>query len=261
MRTIRAVLEYDGSDFCGLQFQPQLRSVAGVVEAALSELMREPIKLTAAGRTDAGVHATGQVISFKTAANFPIDRLPIALNSVLPPDVSVRAAAVVGDDFSARFSAIERTYLYVILNRATPSAVLRRYAHHVYQDLSVEAMRAGAAGFLGEHDFLSLCGVLPEHGPTIRTIHAIDLERRGDLLRVRVRGDGFLHRMIRILCGTLIEMGSGRRDPHGAAAILSARDRRAAGYTAPAAGLFFIGVRYPDFDSLAEPRFAACEGP
>lgn len=253
MTTIRCVVEYDGTNFCGLQYQPALRSVAGVLEKALSGLLLEDIKITAAGRTDAGVHASGQVISFKTASTFPIDRLPIAINTVLPSDLSLREAAIVDDRFSARFSARERTYIYLLWHQPLRRALASNYTHHVYGPLDLEPMREGARDLIGEHDFLSFCGALPDTGPTIRELRAIAIERKGDIVRVVVRGDGFLHRMVRITVGTLIEMGQGRRDPHSSGAILAARDRRKAGYTAPASGLYLAGVKYDDFDSFCEP--------
>ena len=252
-QTVRCVVEYDGTNFCGLQFQPTLRSVAGELEKALSGLLLEEIKITAAGRTDAGVHATGQVISFKTRASFPFVRLPIAMNTILPGDLSIREAAVVDDDFSARFSARERTYVYLISHQPLRNALLNDFTHHVYGTLDLDAMRLGAAGLIGEHDFRSLCGVLPDKGKTIRALREISIDRAADIVRVLVRGDGFLHRMVRITLGTLIEMAQGRRDPDSSRAILAACDRRMAGYTAPAQGLYLAGVRYDEFDSFCEP--------
>ncbi|MBV8489815.1 MAG: hypothetical protein JO199_04720, partial [Candidatus Eremiobacteraeota bacterium] len=131
--TLRLTVEYDGTDFCGFQWQPNARTVAGVLEAALSGMLDEPVKVTGAGRTDSGVHACGQVVSFSTARAFPFERLTIALNSALPSDVTVRESAVASDDFSARFSAIERTYVYAILARREPSALLRNAAYHVWR--------------------------------------------------------------------------------------------------------------------------------
>lgn len=212
------------------------------------------MKLSAAGRTDAGVHATGQVISFKTARTFPFERLPIAANSLLPADVRIRNAAVAADDFSARFSARERTYVYAILNRAEPSALLSRYAYHYWSPIDLDAFRRGARALVGEHDFRSFCGMLPESGPTVRVVKHLAIERRGEVLRVEICADGFLHRMVRTIVGTLLECATGKRDPDSLEAVLAARDRRAAGITAPAQGLYLAGVRYADgFDSFREP--------
>ena len=247
-------MEYDGTDFCGFQFQPALRTVAGELESALSRLFARPVKVTAAGRTDAGVHAAGQVISFVSHDAFPVDKLSIALNTSLPPDLSARDAARVEPEFSARNSALERNYVYAVLNRRDPSAVLRRFAHHEYRPLDLEPMRASAQLLVGEHDFVTFCGVFPERGGTIRTVNAIDIERDGEIVRFGVRGAGFLHRMVRIIVGTLLDVGSGRATPSDVAAMLAARDRRSAGMTAPPQGLVLAGVRYANFSSAA-PNF------
>jgi tRNA pseudouridine38-40 synthase len=231
-----------------------LRTVAGELERALSKLFASAVKVTSAGRTDTGVHATGQVISFKTDAPFPFERLALAANTELPADLAIRDIAIAPEDFSARFSAIERVYVYVILNRRERSPLFGRYAHHVWLPVGIEQMKAAAAHLIGEHDFRSFCGMLPESGPTIRTLNGIDVRREGDLMRLEIRADGFLHRMARNIVGTLIECGTGRRDPATISEILRASDRAAAGLTAPAHGLYLAGVRYRDgFDSFREP--------
>jgi len=247
-------VEYDGTNFCGLQFQPAVRTVAGELERVLSQLLKHGVKITAAGRTDAGVHATGQVVSFKTQAAFPFDRLAIALNSALPPDVSVREVAVVDEDFSARFSARERAYVYAIFNRREPSPLLARYVYHAWRPIDLDRFLEGAQHLIGEHDFRSFCGMLPESGPTIRTVKMLEARRSGDMIRVEIRADGFLHRMVRTIVGTLADCGMGRRDPAEIPRILQARDRAAAGLTAPPQGLYLAGVRYTDgYDSFKEP--------
>lgn len=251
---MRAVVEYDGTNFCGLQYQPAVRTVAGEIERVLSRMLEHDVKVTAAGRTDAGVHATGQVVSFKTPAAFPFDRLAIALNSTLPPDVKVRDAAIVDDDFSARFSARERAYVYAIYNRREPSPLLSRYAYHTWRRMDIDLFLQGAQHLIGEHDFRSFCGMLPESGPTIRTVRMLQARRLGDLIRVEIRADGFLHRMVRTIVGTLTECATGRRDPADIPRVLQARDRAAAGLTAPPQGLYLAGVRYEGgYDSFKEP--------
>ncbi len=205
--------------------------------------------MTAAGRTDAGVHAVGQVVSFTAHDRFPIDRLAIALNSALPGDLSARDAVVAPPGFSARLSALERAYTYLVWNRPEPSAPARRWSHFDYRPLDLDAMRAGAEPLLGRHDFVSFCGVEPDFGGTVRTLNALEIERDGALVRLHFRGQGFLHRMVRIITGTLLEIGSGRRDAAEMPGILAACDRRSAGLTAPPQGLFLVEVRYPDFNS------------
>jgi tRNA pseudouridine38-40 synthase len=247
--TYRAVVDYDGTNFSGLQFQARGRTVAGELERVLSGLFDELVKLSSAGRTDAGVHATGQVISFTTARAFPDGRLALALNANLPPDVSARFAEIVPDGFSARFDADLRTYEYRIINRAMPSAVERRFAHHVHRAVDLDLARTAAQDLVGQHDFIAFCGLPPERGGTGRTVNGIDITQNRDLITLRIAGKGFLHRMVRISVGTLVEIATGRRDPADIPAILASKDRKRAGYTAPAAGLCLVGVCYGDFDS------------
>ncbi len=259
---MRAAVEYDGTRFCGFQFQPEMRSVAGELETALSRLLNEPVKLSAAGRTDTGVHASGQVVSFITSRSFPFERLAIALNSSLPEDVSVRDAAIACQGFNARFSARERTYVYAILNRSDRSALLAHRAFHVYRDLDLDAMQDAGRHLIGEHDFRSFCGTLPEGGGTIRCVKALEIERRDQLVRVTIAADGFLHRMVRTIVGTLVECGIGRRDPRSMPEVMAACDRRTAGLTAPPHGLYLAGVKYDDgYNSYAEPPLFRRGGP
>ncbi len=235
-----------------------MRTVAGELERVLSQLLQHPVKVTAAGRTDAGVHATGQVVSFKTAARFPFDRLAIALNSALPEDVGVRDVAIVDETFSARFSAVERAYVYALYNAREPSPLVARYTYHAWRPIDLSRFLEGAQHLIGEHDFLSFCGMLPESGPTIRTVKMLTARRIGDLIRMEIRADGFLHRMVRTIAGTLAECGAGRRDPSEIPRILQARERPAAGLTAPPQGLYLAGVRYNDgYDSFTEPPVTA----
>jgi tRNA pseudouridine38-40 synthase len=252
--TIRLTIEYDGTDFCGFQWQPAVRSVASVLEAALTRILAQPIKVTGAGRTDAGVHACGQVVSLSTMTAFPFERLAPALNSLLPPDLSVREASVVEPRFSARIAARERSYVYAVLNRRARSALTARYAAHAAEPLDLDAMRAAARVLAGEHDFRSFCGTPPEAGATVRTVRQLTVDREGELVRVGIAADGFLHHMVRAIVGTLLECGRGRRPPEQMAVILAARERSAAGVNAPACGLYFAGAKFADgYDSFAEP--------
>ena len=229
-----------------------MRTVAGVLENALSQLFDEAVKVTGAGRTDSGVHATGQVISLSTGARFPFERLGLALRGLLAPDCSVRDVTVVDADFSARFCAEERRYVYVILNRREPAALIARYAHHVSSPLDLELMQAAARPMIGEHDFCAFAAARPGE-PTVRRLHRLRVERYGELVRIEVAADGFLYRMVRIIAGTLIECGLERTTPTEIEGILGGRDRLA-GPVAPPQGLYLAGVRYPDgYDSFAEP--------
>lgn len=258
---VRLTVEYDGTRFAGFQWQPQVRTVAGVLEAALARIFGEPLKISAAGRTDAGVHATGQVVSFTARRAFPFERLGLALHALLPADVGIREAAAAGSTFSARFSALERTYVYAIDVRRERSPLRAPYTYHVWRPLDLERMTAAAAAFVGERDFRSFCGIEPENGITVRTVHRLGVERRGNLVRVEIAAAGFLHRMVRAIVGTLIECGTGRRQPGEISGILAARNRRLAGHNAPPQGLYLAGVRYDGYDSYAEPPIFAAGGP
>jgi tRNA pseudouridine38-40 synthase len=246
--TYRLVVEYDGSAFHGLQFQPGLRTVAGELETALALIFHGPVSVNAAGRTDAGVHATAQVIAFRSERAFPVERLARAINGTTQPDIVVRAADLARDDFSARFDALERRYDYLIVNRGAPSALWRGRAWYVPRPIDDARLRAGAEPLLGRHDFVTFCGEQPERGGTERELYEIALERTADVLRIRVRGNGFLHHMVRIVVGSLVDEATGYEPERFTALALAARDRRAAGTTAPAHGLYLAGVRYPDFD-------------
>jgi tRNA pseudouridine38-40 synthase len=251
---LRLTVEYDGTDFSGFQWQPAARTVAGVLEAALTRLFGGPVKLTGAGRTDSGVHASGQVVSLSTQRPFPFDRLLIALRGLLPSDLSVRAAAVVDEDFSARFRAVERTYVYAILNASEPSALLARYAWHVPARLDLGEMQQVAARLIGERDFRSFGAAASPKGSTVRSLRRLAIESRGDLVRIEVVADAFLHHMVRAIVGTLAECGTGRRSAAGIPELMARCDPSAAGCTAPARGLYLAGVRYRDgYDSFAEP--------
>jgi tRNA pseudouridine38-40 synthase len=257
LTTLRLTIEYDGTEFSGFQWQPGARTVAAVLEGALSKLLDERVKVTGAGRTDAGVHASGQVISLATQSHFPLERLPIALNAALPADCSVRDVAVTEPDFSARFSAHERTYVYAILNRPQPSALLARYAWHVARPLDLDRIRSGGTQFLGRHDFRSVATV-PPGAPSVREVRRLVIDRCDELLRVEISANGFLHHMVRSIVGILVECGLGRRDPASLPGLLALCDRTAGGSTAPAHGLCLAGVRYADgYDSFREPSILA----
>jgi tRNA pseudouridine38-40 synthase len=214
------------------------------------------------------VHATGQVVSFSTLQSFPLERLVVAINALLPPDCSVRAPAEVAADFSARFSARERTYVYAILNREERSALLRRYAYHVPRRIELAAMRAAAARFIGEHDFRAFAASAPlrtgsgESEPsTTRTIHRLAIERVGELIRIEVSAKGFLRHMVRNIVGALLECGTGRRAPEEVGEALAAGERALHAFTAPAHGLYLAGVKYDGYDAFAEPPPFGGPGP
>ena len=193
---LRLTVEYDGTEYCGFQWQPAVRSVAGVLQDALERLLREPVKITCAGRTDSGVHATGQVVSFTTSRTFPVERLAVALNALLPRDCCVRDAAQMDESFSARFSARERVYVYAILNDPARSALIERFAWHVPRPIYVELMAAAGACLLGEHDFRAFSVPAPE--PAVRNVRMLRIERLGALVRLEIAADGFLHHCVEV---------------------------------------------------------------
>lgn len=245
MPNIKAVVEYDGTDFCGFQRQPSRPTVQGELERALARLFREEaFKIVGAGRTDAGVHATGQVVSFQIPETFPADKLRPAVNGFLPISIRLRKTEVVPDDFHARYSAKSRTYIYNVLNRVEPTALLTRYTWHQRTPLDLDAMRAASVVLIGTKDFASFG--MPDRvgGNTVRRVLNLEITRRKDVVCYRIRATAFLRGMARAIVGTLVEVGSGKRGPEEVAEILSACDRQAAGVSAPPRGLYLTRVEY-----------------
>ncbi|MBV8597161.1 MAG: tRNA pseudouridine(38-40) synthase TruA [Candidatus Eremiobacteraeota bacterium] len=244
-RTLALVIEYDGTGYCGFQRQDGVPSIAERVEHAMSTLCGHTIKITAAGRTDAGVHATGQVVSCTTASPLPLRRTAVALSALLRPDrIAVLRVVEREAGFSARRDALGRTYRYRILNRAAPSPLLAHRVFHVGARLDIEAMRKGAQAFVGDHDFAAFCAAESREKTTRRSVRRIELERDVDLVDMVITADSFVHNMVRIIAGTLIEVGRGRRATGEIATLLASRDRTQAGFTAPAHALYLEKVDY-----------------
>jgi tRNA pseudouridine38-40 synthase len=242
----RLVLEYDGTDFAGWQVQAgDLRTVQGCLEAAVAQVTGQTARVTGSGRTDAGVHARGQVANVSLETRFDAAGLLRALNGVLPRDLAVVDAAVVPAGFDARRDARSKLYVYSIWNAAHASPLRSRTHCWVPQELDLAAMSESARACTGRHDFTSFQTAGSDVQTTVRTVSRLTVsgESRGDIA-IEVEGDGFLRHMVRNLAGTLIEVGRGRRSPDSMAAILAARDRRRAGPTAPARGLTLIRVCY-----------------
>lgn len=244
MRSMKAVVQYDGTDYFGFQKQPGRRTIQGEIEQALHQIMKEPVRVTGAGRTDAGVHALGQVISLRTNCGIPIERVCIALNSVLPKDIVLAEAEEVCPEFNARRSARFRTYEYLILNTEYPSALLGRYAWWMPEDLDLRAMRRAASHLVGTHDFSAFALNARDDKTTVRELVELSLHRRSDVVRFTLTANAFLHSMVRGIVGTLVEVGQGRRSPGDVKSILESRDRSMAGRTAPPQGLFLVHVTY-----------------
>jgi len=240
----KLTLEYDGTDFHGWQVQPEIRTVQGELESALARLGGGPVRCEGAGRTDAGVHALGQVASFSLERTWTAERLLAALNGLLPADLRAVAAEPALPAFHARHSARWKAYLYLIEERPVATPIRRRYAHHVQRPLDLDAMRSAARWLLGIQDFASFCAGEDPGKPTVREMVSIELVRRDSVLRIRMVANGFLRAMARRVVGTLLEIGCGRLRPESSRSILLARDRAAAGATAPARGLFLERVVY-----------------
>ena len=239
----RLIIEYDGTDFHGWQIQPGARTVQETLEDGLARLLGHPTRVAAAGRTDAGVHASGQVVCFGSERDIAAATLRRALNALTPPDLTVRSAELVPDDFDPRRAARSRRYAYCIWNRREPSPFWRRYAWHVRWALDLEAMQGAAAQLVGEHDFSSFRASGCEAAHPIRQVLCSELARRGDLLVYTIEANAFLRHMVRNIVGTLVEVGSARRLTD-VAALLAARDRTMAAATAPALGLCLTEVCY-----------------
>lgn len=246
-RNIKLTLEYDGTNYVGWQRQPIGASIQGLLEDALAPIEAGSVTVHGAGRTDAGVHALGQVASVTLASGIAESTLVRALNAVLPPDIRVLDAEAVPGTFHARFSARSKTYEYRVINAPHASAFLYRYAWHVPQPLDVDAIRAAAAPLAGRHDFAGYRGAGSVVSSTERTVLALDVAGGGSSggpVVFRITADGFLRYMVRNIVGTLIEVGLGRAAAERPRIVLESRDRSAGGPTAPPQGLFLIGVAY-----------------
>lgn len=243
---VRLLLEYDGSSFCGWQFQPSQRSVQGVLQSALLRVTGEITAVHGSGRTDAGVHALGQVASFVTEAGIPPDRFKPAINRLLPPDVRVLSSAQVPDDFHARYSALSKTYMYKVVQADVTPPLMRDRAWAVRQSLDLEAMRAALATLLGTHDFRAFCRGGSSVTRTVRTITQAELRVEPDqgTIELWVSADGFLYNMVRIIAATAIRVGMGKLPVDVFVSAIATGLRSLLPYTAPPQGLYLASVRY-----------------
>ena len=237
MKRVKLVVAYDGTAYRGWQVQPGADTIEGELNKALSALLKEEIWVIGASRTDSGVHALCNVAVFDTNARMPAEKISYALNQRLPEDISVQDSREVAADFHPRRCNSRKTYEYRILNREFPMPTKRLYAYFTYVPLDVGKMKQAAAYLVGEHDFKSFCSTASAAESTIRTIYELTVDKTGEEILVRVSGSGFLYNMVRIIAGTLMEAGKGSLAPERMEEILKARDRKAAGPTAPACGL------------------------
>ena len=244
MRRIKLVVAYDGTNYHGWQVQPNGITIESELNRCLSELLGEEIKVIGASRTDAGVHALGNVAVFDTDARMPAEKISLALNTRLPEDIRIQDSCEVQADFHPRFQKTTKIYEYRILNRRFQDPTRRLYSFFYYYPLDVEKMRQGAAYLVGEHDFKSFCTVKPGVENTVRTVYAVRITEDDGMITIRISGNGFLYNMVRIIAGTLIRVGGGTIKPEQMKEILEARDREAAGETARPEGLTLVEIQY-----------------
>lgn len=258
MRTIKLTIEYDGTAYAGWQVQPNGLAVQEVIEKALAGLVKDSVRLVSSGRTDAGVHARGMVASFRTNSSIPVKAFCEGLNSFLPSDIAIREASEVAVDFNPRRDAVAKHYRYMVLNASRRSPLYRNFVWRIGQALDLDAMRCAARLFVGEKDFAAFRASNCAAKTTVRRIDTLDISRQGAIIVFDVIGSGFLKNMVRIMVGTLVEVGRGAMSVDDVQKLFQHRDRRKAGMTAPPQGLcleeVFYGARCRDKFSLTRER-------
>lgn len=250
MKRVLLVVAYDGTAYNGWQLQPGASTIEGELNKALSALLCEEIQVIGASRTDSGVHALCNVAVFDTDARIPAEKISYALNQRLPEDIRIQKSMEVDGQFHPRHCNSKKTYEYRILNREFSLPTKRLYAHFTYVPLDTELMRQGAEYLIGEYDFKSFCATAAVVETTVRTITDIRIEKTGDEIVIRVTGTGFLYNMVRIIAGTLMEVGRGNYSPEKVQEILAAKNRQAAGPTAPACGLTLVKYEFEDLKEV-----------
>ncbi len=257
MTRIVAAIEYDGTAYRGWQIQPHAPSVQQALEQAISNVADKQVRVIGAGRTDTGVHALGQVIHFDTEAVRSPREWVLGTNTALPVDVRVLWAIEVGDDFHARYSAVERSYRYVIANKPVAPALDRDRAWWIHHAIDAEVMKVAAQDLVGEHDFSAFRASACQSSSPMRHVRSVGVQRDGDRIVVDIRANAFLHHMVRNIVGSLVRIGRAMESPSWISMLLERRDRTRAGMTAPAHGLYLTGVAYPDSFDLAPPCYTA----
>ena len=244
MKRILLTISYDGTNYSGWQKQKNAVTVQGEFDKACSTLFKTDIESIGASRTDAGVHALGQRAVIDVDTSIPAEKIPLALNPLLPDDIVVTHAEEVGADFNPRFKALKKTYEYSIYNAPFRNPIYRNYSEYVRCELDLDSMRTACEAFVGEHDFRAFCASGNSSKTTVRTIYSLDVEKDGDFIKIRVTGNGFLYNMVRIIAGTLIYVGEGRIAPDNLPEIIASGDRRKAGKTAGPSGLVLVKIMY-----------------
>lgn len=257
MKRIRLIVAYDGTNYCGWQVQPNGITIEEVLNLALSRLLGEPIRIIGASRTDSGVHALGNVAVFDADTRIPPERISYALNQHLPKDIVIVRSDEVPAGWHPRYCDCVKTYEYHIFHAKVPDPSRRLYTYFVSYPLDLEAMRRAAGYLTGEHDFASFCNIRTNVEDTVRTIYSLEILEQAahgtpgvwdaDEITIRIRGNGFLYNMVRIIVGTLLRVGRGFYTPKQVREILEAKDRQAAGVTAPPQGLVLAGIEYGNF--------------
>lgn len=245
MQNIKMILEYDGSNYSGWQFQKNTSmTIQGKLESALCKVNKKKVKVIGAGRTDAKVHALAQTANCLIDVSIPPERLAIAINRLLPPDIVCKRSEKVSLDFHARYDSIGKKYLYRIYNNKLPSVFKRNYAYHLIQELDIDIMQKACKYFIGEHDFAAFQSAGCGANNTIKTIHSFQIRKEEQEIHFEIKGSGFLYNMVRIMVGTLIEVSEGKIAIEDIPEIMASKDRRLAGFTAPAKGLTLVEVYY-----------------
>ena len=244
MKRIKLTIAYDGTNYCGWQIQPNGLTIEEVINRTLSKLTGENVQVIGASRTDSGVHAMGNVAVFDTETTIPAEKIAMALNQRLPEDIVIVKSEEVAADFHPRYCDCSKTYEYHIINTRIPVPTKRLTNYFVSYNLNIEDMKKAARYLVGEHDFVSFCNVRTDVENTVRTITELDILTNGDEITIRITGDGFLYNMVRIIVGTLIRVGRGFYEPEKVKEILEAKDRKAAGVTAPPQGLMLMKIEY-----------------
>lgn len=246
MRNIKLIIEYDGKDFNGWQKQPNKLNIQGTIEQAINSITGEEVQLNASGRTDAGVHALGQVANFKTNSNIPIEKMAIAINSRLKKSIVIKSAEEVDDRFHSRLSCKRKTYRYVINNSYQGTAIYRNLECYIPIKLDVEKMKEAAKYFEGEHDFKAFKASGTSSKSSVRKIYKAEVYSDSQKIFIELTGNGFLYNMVRIISGTLVDVGMGKIEPKEIPNIIKSQKRENAGKTLPAHGLYLVEVNYDD---------------
>ena len=244
MRNIKLTIEYDGKDFNGWQKQPTKLNIQGEIERAIETITGETVDLTASGRTDAGVHALAQVANFKTNSNLPIEKFAVAINSKLKRTIRIQKAEEVDERFHSRYNCKQKTYRYIINNSKQGSAIYRNLEYFVPEKLNIEEMKKAVKFFEGEHDFKGFKASGTSNKSSVRNIYKTSIKEDGDRIVIELTGNGFLYNMVRIISGTLVDVGLGKIKAEEIPEIINSKDRTRAGKTLPPYALYLVKVEY-----------------